>query len=105
AVPLGDHQFRVALDQPSPDLEKARQGILQGKNHPDDVAGMIWLYRHFSWIGYLRRAVEQWALGDRYVFELQALAAEIDQARQLGASTAEQVQAWRSRIESLNRGA
>ncbi|KAB0739937.1 PAS domain S-box protein, partial [Pseudomonas aeruginosa] len=30
AIPLGDREMRLALDQPDPDIEAARQGILKG---------------------------------------------------------------------------
>ncbi|MEO4046344.1 EAL domain-containing protein [Pseudomonas sp. CAU 1711] len=105
AVPLGDHQFRIALDRPEPDLELARAGILQGKNHPDDVPGMIWLYRNFGQLDYLRRAIEQWALGDRYVFELQELVEEIERAHRRGDEPPEARQAWHARIDAINVGA
>src|SRR5262249_8619009 len=44
AVPLGDRQARLALDRPTPDVEAARRGFLRGRNHPDDVPGMIQLF-------------------------------------------------------------
>lgn len=102
-VPLGDHEFRVALDLPEPDIERARDGILQGRNHPADVDAMIWLYRNFRSFSYLQRAIEQWALGDRYVFELTLLAGEIEQATAFSPQPAQQ-SAWRERIEQINLG-
>src|SRR5947209_14079954 len=48
AVPLGDQFARVALERSVPDVDIAREGFLQGGNHPDDVPDMIWLFRHFS---------------------------------------------------------
>jgi diguanylate cyclase (GGDEF)-like protein/PAS domain S-box-containing protein len=105
AVPLGDHAFRVALDRPEPDLAAARAGILQGRNHPDDVAAMTWLFRYFRDYGYLRRAVEQWKVGDEYVFRLTALADEVVAVRRRGQPDEVQVLDWRTRIEAINRGA
>src|SRR5678816_3864168 len=45
AVPLGDRKAREELDMSAPDLVIARQGLLEGRNHPDDIAGMIMLFR------------------------------------------------------------
>ncbi|WP_394561977.1 EAL domain-containing protein [Aquipseudomonas alcaligenes] len=104
-VPLGDNDFRVAMDQPEPDLERARAGILQGRNHPDDIEGMIWLYDNFRQLSYLRRAIEQWERGDRYVFELTLLAGEIEQQILLGAASDVQRTFWRGQIEGINLGA
>ncbi len=44
--------MRLALDQPDPDIEAARQGILKGGNHADDVTAIIWLYRNFHDFSY-----------------------------------------------------
>jgi PAS domain S-box-containing protein len=49
AVPRGDHMARVALERSPADLAAARLGFLIGENHPDDIAGMIDLFRWFSW--------------------------------------------------------
>src|ERR1700730_8325203 len=47
AVPRADRAARYALEQPTPDLIVAREGLLGGGNHPDDISGMIWLFRYF----------------------------------------------------------
>ena len=70
AIPLGDREMRLALDQPDPDIEAARQGILKGGNHADDVTAIIWLYRNFHDFSYFERAIELWLVGDKYVMEL-----------------------------------
>lgn len=70
SVPLGDHDARMALDQPEPDLERARAGFLRGGNHPDDVEGMILLYRGFSGSPLMRDAVADWRAGDGLIDEL-----------------------------------
>lgn len=105
AVPLGDHAFRMALDRADPDLAAARAGILQGKNHPDDVAVMTWLFLYFRDISYLSRAIDQWKVGDQYVFQLTALADEVVEVRERSQPTEAQVGGWRVRIEAINRGA
>ncbi|MGJ5177481.1 EAL domain-containing protein [Bradyrhizobium oligotrophicum] len=70
AVPLGDQMARVALQQPSPDLERAKTGFLQGRNDPEDVPGLIWLFRYFNRISYLRAAIEQWEATDFTLLQL-----------------------------------
>jgi hypothetical protein len=47
AVPLGDRKARLELEKSEPDFDVARQGFLEGKNHPDDIGGLIWLFRTF----------------------------------------------------------
>ncbi len=72
AVPRGDRMSRLALERDKPDLETARAGMLQGENHPDDVDGLIWMFRWFSWWAPFAAAVEDWREGDRLVAELLA---------------------------------
>ena len=49
-VPIGDGKTRRELLKPIPDMQIARQGFLEGRNHPDDIDGMIHLFRNFSHI-------------------------------------------------------
>ncbi|HTW36164.1 MAG TPA: ATP-binding protein [Rhizomicrobium sp.] len=66
-VPRGDHMARVALQNAAPDLKAAKHGFLQGENHPADIAGMIKLFRWFSWWQPFAAAVSDWREGDRLV--------------------------------------
>src|SRR4029078_485363 len=53
AVPLGDLKARLELEKPNPNFAIAFQGFLEGRNHPDDIPGMIDLYRRFRHLCYL----------------------------------------------------
>ena len=70
AVPVGDRKAREELEKPRPDLAVARQGFLEGRNHPDDIPDMIWLFRRFRNVSYIDRAIAIWAEGDRNIAEL-----------------------------------
>ena len=59
-VPLGDKRARMALLKPTPDLAAARQGFLEGRNHPDDIDGMIKLVLRFHNVYYLKKAFTYW---------------------------------------------
>jgi PAS domain S-box-containing protein len=63
-VPQGDHKARVELEKAEPDYEVAKQGFIEGKNHPDDAEGMIKLFRKFSDISYINKAIHIWAKAD-----------------------------------------
>ena len=56
-VPVGDGKTRQELQKEIPDRELARQGFLEGRNHPDDVDGMIKLFRNFRDIYYIEKAI------------------------------------------------
>jgi PAS domain S-box-containing protein len=74
AVPLGDHQARVELDKPEPDMAVVYEGFIQGGNHPEDVAGMANLFLRFRNQRHMSEAIDIWAEGDELVFELIDLA-------------------------------
>ncbi len=69
-VPLGDRKAREELLKANPDLDRARQGFIEGRNHPADVEGMIWLFRRFSGLSYIGRAIAIWTEGDQHIAEL-----------------------------------
>lgn len=64
-VQLGDERARLELQKAEPDFEVARQGFIAGGNDPDDVEGMIWLFRAFRRAPQLAKAVAIWTEGDR----------------------------------------
>src|SRR6187402_2832110 len=70
AVPIGDEYARWALERDPVDVETARIGFLQGGNHPDDVPGLIWLFRYFNQVSFLQEAIREWAATDPMLLEL-----------------------------------
>jgi diguanylate cyclase (GGDEF)-like protein len=102
AVPLGDHDARLEMDKPNPDMQKVRQGFISGRNHPDDVDGMFKLYRRFGWVSYLRRAIRAWDTGDRYIAQLNEAAAALQLNVESPTSSPEQVRSILDRISTIN---
>lgn len=70
AVPIGDEYARWALERDPIDIETARIGFLQGGNHPDDIPGLIWLFRYFNRVSFLQEAIREWAATDPMLLEL-----------------------------------
>jgi diguanylate cyclase (GGDEF)-like protein len=81
SVNLGDRNARLAMEAPRMDVEAARSGLIAGRNHPDDVGRMVWLFRYFLLDPDVRRAVDAWARSDALLTQLdqvaQALHAEV----------------------------
>mgnify|MGYP003654057468 FL=1 len=69
-VPLGDLRARQQMEQGQFDYEIARQGLLQGGNHPDDAERMIWLFKAFQHAPYIRNAIEAWQETDIWLLKL-----------------------------------
>ena len=77
AVNLGDRKARLALTQPEPDYAAAREGLLEGRNHPDDVGRMIAVFGLFRAAPNVERAVQSWAQADALLVRLDALAGDL----------------------------
>lgn len=63
-VPGGDHQTRIEMLKRNPDMERARQGFINGRNDPEDVDRMIGLFQRFHRISYISKAIVIWSQAD-----------------------------------------
>jgi diguanylate cyclase (GGDEF)-like protein len=84
AVILGDRQARIELEKPDPDFALARAGLLQGRNHPDDVDGMIRLFRDFRRVPDIDQAIDIWTRADAEIDQLLSIGEQIHDAVQRG---------------------
>jgi signal transduction histidine kinase len=104
ALPMGCRRARLELERPQPDLDQVRRGFLEGGNHPDDVGGMIRLYRLFRHVGPMADAIAIWAQADEGLVELNALGEAIH--RQVGrdppARRSPELRAFQARLPALN---
>ena len=66
-VPGGDHKTLIELAKKNPDMNIARQGFIEGRNHKDDVDGMINLFTRFNSISYINKAITIWGQADPLV--------------------------------------
>lgn len=104
AVPIGDEYARWALERDPVDVEIARIGFLQGGNHPDDVPGLIWLFRYFKQVNFLREAIQEWSATDPMLLELSVFGEVIKGELKNGpVGDSDRVQFLSSRLSELNR--
>ncbi len=100
-VPLGDRRAREELDKPHPDLAVVRAGFITGLNHPDDIPGMVRLYRWFGGVPFMSRAIDLWTEGDAHVAELESAAEALRQNIETGAASAT-LASLRERIHEID---
>ncbi|TSJ37329.1 response regulator [Mucilaginibacter corticis] len=102
AVPLGDKKALIELSKGKPDFKIAKEGLLAGRNHPDDLDGMINLIMRFSDYYYLRKAFDIWEHADVEMQQLIPLADKMhDMIRSKNASQSEINQVM-DQIEAIN---
>jgi PAS domain S-box-containing protein len=102
AVPAGDKQARLQLQLPSPNMELVRQGFVQGRNSPDDVAVMAMLFRRFGRVRYMARAIAIWTEADREIDQLVALAEDLQREVNASRSDAEKIRAITEEISAVD---
>ena len=74
SVPLGDRLAREELQKAQPDLALALRGLLQGGNHPDDIDGMVRLFRWFRRMPFMANAIDTWTDADLVIQQMRSLA-------------------------------
>jgi PAS domain S-box-containing protein len=67
-IPFGDHKARLELLKKNPDLNIVREGFLEGQIHPDDLDGVINLFRRFYYISYISKAIKIWTDADSVIY-------------------------------------
>lgn len=102
ATPLGDRQARQALDAGAHDTQAMLDGLLQGGNHPDDVATVLqvlpWVWR----LPALAPTLALWRQGDVHTHALQRLGETIYARRHAAQPiTGEDIQAWHLGISNI----
>lgn len=102
-VPLGDNEARIELNKAKPDLEKARQGFIEGRNNTDDVDGMINLILRFHNYSYLSKSLTAWQEAEKKVEQLIAIGDKMHQAIQTNAASQAEIDRMLDQIETLNR--
>ena len=103
AIPIGDRRARLELEKPDPDLAAAADAFIAGHNDPDDVDGMIALFRRFRHVSFMSDAITVWSEGDAVIAELDALAKELHARIRVEGTSPVQIDPILARIFELNQ--
>ncbi|MBV8665474.1 MAG: diguanylate cyclase [Burkholderiaceae bacterium] len=99
----GDRQARLELEKRNPDLKIAAAGLIQGRNHPDDVDGMISLFRNFRGVYEINQAVLIWTAADADIDQLVGIAEHLHAALEAGTLDDAGTRAYLEQIFELNK--
>ena len=84
AIPMGYHEARLALEQEKPNLEMAYKGFIAGKSVPDDIPGMIRLYRYFGHTQLMAVPISIWSKADDELLNFASQAGSIHHQIEMG---------------------
>lgn len=102
SVPMGDKAARLELQKPEPNFELARKHLEQGRNHPDDIDGMMKLLIRFHGVHYLKKAFTAWANAEPALEELILIGEKLNQLIKAGARE-EEIAGLLKDIEQINQ--
>jgi diguanylate cyclase (GGDEF)-like protein/PAS domain S-box-containing protein len=80
AVNLGDYAARLQLQSARPDYSLAAQGLIAGRNHVDDIPGMMRAFRWFRSSPLLAEPISAWTRADELIAKLEHIGVEIHTA-------------------------
>ncbi len=75
-IPVGDNIARKELTNGGTDSE-ITAGFLMGKNHPDDIPDMIWLFKTFHSVPFMRSAIKIWGDAEPMINSLDSIGASV----------------------------
>jgi signal transduction histidine kinase len=101
-VNQGDHKTRMELSKEHPNLDSAREGFIEGRNHPEDVDGMINLFRRFHSNRYIHRAIVAWTNADEIISGFMAVGERLHTAINARPYSQENVNRLLDEIDPLN---
>lgn len=101
-VPLGDHKAREAMLQSPVDRDGARDGFLQGRNHPEDIDGMIDLMVRFHSEPHLKKAIDAWTEADPQIMRLIPLAEQLHREIAAGHPSQSVIDALEADVQRTN---
>lgn len=101
-VPLGDNITRLELQKANPDLRVAREGFIIGRNHPEDVDGMIRLIQRFHSISYLSKAINIWGEAEKNMEQLIGISDKLHQMIQSKSVSQAEIDRVMGQVDILN---
>ena len=96
-VPINDSLARISLDS-NMHHTVAHKHLLLGKNIPEDIENIIWVYKNFKSLSQFKKAIGIWKAADQLVISLEDQGKKIDERikRNIVFSTAEKEQLARN---------
>ncbi|MDF1737312.1 MAG: PAS-domain containing protein [Minwuia sp.] len=102
AIPVHDGNAREILEDPNQPREASHPHLIGGLNHPDDVAGMSWMFRTFSGTYLFAGPLAVWRDADGSVRDFMAAAEELRSSVTAHGIGSDEVKAAVDRIQVMD---
>ncbi len=102
-IPYGDRRARLEMQKPDFNEDEVREGFIQGQIHPDDINGLIRLFRRFHQVSYIKKAITIWSQADALLDELIFAAAKLDVVISQRPRSQARVEEALLNVDSLNK--
>ena len=102
AIPLSDREARIEINKPDYDYMKASDWLRRGGNHPDDIPGMILLYRCCAEYSYFASAAALWQKSDTYLVRLENIGDELRAEISSTAPSRNRIDALLGQVRAVN---
>lgn len=83
-VPINDSLARISLDS-NKNYEIIKKHLLLGKNIPEDIDNIIWIYNNFKSLAQFKKAIKIWKSADELVIDLERQGEDISKKIKQGA--------------------
>jgi diguanylate cyclase (GGDEF)-like protein/PAS domain S-box-containing protein len=103
AVPLGDRVARLELQSAAPDYLRAANSFIAARNHPDDVPGMIRLFRTFRHSSLLARPIDAWTRADALILRLNEIGEQMHALIGSGTASESRIRQLLAEAEDIHR--
>jgi signal transduction histidine kinase len=100
SVPLGDQLARVALTKNLND-SIAKKGFRAGRNKEGDLDDLIWVFKNFNTVPFLKKAIYEWENADELVNQLHEMGVEVHKKIKSGKLDEQKKHELSSEISSL----
>ncbi len=102
-IPMAGRRARIELEKSVPDLQLARQALIEHGSDPDDIKNIIRLFTMFRAIGPVHRTITEWEIADNNNVELIKLTEKLHEVILNGENNRKQQDAILAKIDHANQ--
>ncbi|HXC25106.1 MAG TPA: PAS domain S-box protein, partial [Gemmatimonadaceae bacterium] len=101
-VSLADHQARLEMQRPNPNIDLAARWFVVAQNHPADSKNMVFFFRHFGSISYMHQAIGVWTAADYKIDSLIHIAQDLHAFVKSGSRDSTHARALINQVTSMD---